>query len=59
MQKENITPQSDSFIEMEEGTKFREAPEFGDAFEEPALPRWRLVTLIFWYVFGKSCEKAL
>jgi hypothetical protein len=48
MEKENTTPQSDSVIEMEEGSKVGEVPKFENEFNEPALPKWRLVTLIFW-----------
>jgi hypothetical protein len=48
MEKENITPQSDSVIEMEEGSKVGEVPKLKNEFGEPALPKWRLVTLIFW-----------
>jgi hypothetical protein len=48
MEKENTTPQSDSVIEMEEGSKVGEVPKFETEFDEPALPKWRLVTLIFW-----------
>jgi hypothetical protein len=48
MKKESTTPQSDSVIEMEEGSKVGEVPKFENEFAEPALPKWRLVTLIVW-----------
>jgi hypothetical protein len=59
MEKEDTTPRSDSVIEMEEGSKVPEAPTFEKGFDEPALPKWRLVTLIFWYVFWKRVRNAL
>jgi hypothetical protein len=60
MEKEDTTPRSDSLVEMEEGSRVPEvpaAPTFEEGFDEPALPKWRLVTLIFWYVLenGMKC----
>jgi hypothetical protein len=48
MERENTTSQSDCVIEMEEGSKVGEVPKFENEFAEPALPKWRLVTLIVW-----------